>query len=126
MNEGDEVPARNRQACGAVAQLGERLVCNQEVVGSNPIGSSAATMAFAGRAFKCRFELPLVRPERSEARSDSERGRRGRQSSLTIESWTLRLPNNRQDCKGDVPRQVAESPGRADRAERFGSDGQSA
>ena len=25
---------------GAVAQLGERLVCNQEVVGSNPIGST--------------------------------------------------------------------------------------
>tara|TARA_B100001113_G_scaffold353047_1_gene356138 strand:+ start:3987 stop:4178 length:192 start_codon:yes stop_codon:yes gene_type:complete len=25
---------------GAVAQLGERLVCNQEVVGSNPISST--------------------------------------------------------------------------------------
>ncbi len=24
---------------GAVAQLGERMVCNHEVVGSNPIGS---------------------------------------------------------------------------------------
>jgi hypothetical protein len=27
------------EVAGAVAQLGERLVCNQEVVGSNPIGS---------------------------------------------------------------------------------------
>ena len=27
---------------GAVAHLGERLVCNQEVAGSNPVGSSSA------------------------------------------------------------------------------------
>src|SRR2546428_7658400 len=26
--------------CGPVAQLGERLVCIQEVVGSNPVGST--------------------------------------------------------------------------------------
>ncbi len=29
--------------CGAVAQLGERLVCNQEVAGSNPVGSNVAS-----------------------------------------------------------------------------------
>ena len=29
-----------RTATGAVAQLGERLVCNQEGVGSSPIGST--------------------------------------------------------------------------------------
>ena len=31
---------------GAVAQLGERLVCNQEVVGSNPIGSTRKIFDF--------------------------------------------------------------------------------
>ena len=30
------------RAFGAVAQSGERLVCNQEVVGSIPIGSTRA------------------------------------------------------------------------------------
>ena len=30
-----------------VAQLGERLVCNQEVVGSNPIGSTNCRMEIA-------------------------------------------------------------------------------
>lgn len=30
---------------GAVAQLGERLVRNQQVVGSNPIGSISASFA---------------------------------------------------------------------------------
>ena len=31
--------------CGELAQLGERLVCNQEVTGSSPVFS---TMNFAG------------------------------------------------------------------------------
>ena len=31
-----------RRAYGPVAQLGERLVCIQEVVGSNPVGSTSA------------------------------------------------------------------------------------
>ena len=30
---------------GAVAQLGERLVCNQEVDGSSPFGSIPSTMS---------------------------------------------------------------------------------
>ena len=40
-----EVPERDLgsvlgQVLGPVAQLGERLVCIQEVVGSNPVGST--------------------------------------------------------------------------------------
>ena len=42
-NQGLLFPAEKDEARqGAVAQLGERLVCNQEVVGSIPIGSTVA------------------------------------------------------------------------------------
>ena len=36
-------PARVQIVAGAIAQLGERLVCNQEVTGSNPVGSIELT-----------------------------------------------------------------------------------
>jgi hypothetical protein len=38
--DGAHVPCRRRSACGALAQLGERLICIQEVIGSIPIGST--------------------------------------------------------------------------------------
>jgi hypothetical protein len=34
-------PARNFEVSGAIAQLGERLLCKQEVIGSIPIGSTS-------------------------------------------------------------------------------------
>ena len=38
---------------GAVAQLGERLLCKQEVVGSIPIGSTIlCSLSFGGQAIK--------------------------------------------------------------------------
>ena len=39
---------------GAVAQLGERLVCNQEVVGSNPIGSTKKIAEGRMKIAECR------------------------------------------------------------------------
>jgi hypothetical protein len=33
---------------GAIAQLGERLLCKQEVTGSIPVGSIPKSLAFAG------------------------------------------------------------------------------
>jgi hypothetical protein len=42
---------RNQQLPGAVAQLGERLVCNQKVVGSIPISSTDAV--------RLRFEFRI-------------------------------------------------------------------
>jgi hypothetical protein len=35
--------------CGAIAQLGERLVCNQEVSGSIPLSSTRFTMTDENR-----------------------------------------------------------------------------
>jgi hypothetical protein len=32
--------------CGALAQLGERLLCTQEVIGSIPIGSTILTKKY--------------------------------------------------------------------------------
>jgi hypothetical protein len=34
------IPAMPETACGALAQLGERLICIQKVIGSIPIGST--------------------------------------------------------------------------------------
>ena len=45
LNSGYEI-----NAFGGVAQLGERLLCTQEVRGSNPLISTAKVFAFA-RAF---------------------------------------------------------------------------
>ncbi len=39
-----------RIPCGALAQLGERLICIQEVIGSIPIGSTNLTPGLTGMA----------------------------------------------------------------------------
>ncbi len=46
----DDMTARllNSPADGAIAQLGERLLCKQEVAGSIPAGSIPKSLAFAG------------------------------------------------------------------------------
>ena len=36
-------PRVGQGVCGAIAQLGERLLCKQEVTGSNPVGSIEVT-----------------------------------------------------------------------------------
>ncbi len=46
--------------CGPVAQLAERLLCKQEVVGSNPIGSTSGRQAF--RATTLRYSLSKSTP----------------------------------------------------------------
>ena len=56
-----------RNFVGAVAQLGERLVCNQEVVGSNPIGSTK----------NVRLCRPTVRGRSPEHRRSSACDRQG-------------------------------------------------
>jgi hypothetical protein len=57
--------ARHRKRIGAIAQLGERLLCKQEVTGSIPVGSTRIweeTTSFAecnakGRPFSLHFVL---------------------------------------------------------------------
>ena len=41
-------PPSNRVAPGAIAQLGERLLCKQEVTGSIPVGSTRKAGREAG------------------------------------------------------------------------------
>ena len=38
----DALPQGCKHPCGALAQLGERLICIQEVIGSIPIGSTTS------------------------------------------------------------------------------------
>ena len=47
------------QILGAIAQLGERLLCKQEVIGSIPIGSTSFPRS---NAAACNFQLPVLRP----------------------------------------------------------------
>jgi hypothetical protein len=42
-------PRRKRHAVGELAQLGERLVCNQEVTGSSPVFSTRFAVDAFGR-----------------------------------------------------------------------------
>ena len=44
---------------GALAQLVERLLCKQDVIGSNPLGSTGPTGSFAYRARirNCKFSM---------------------------------------------------------------------
>ena len=67
---------------GAIAQLGERLLCKQEVIGSIPIGSttlasqmSRDTTHAPHRAIRCMRGLTLRSPLRA--------------SSLTIRIWVM-------------------------------------
>ena len=39
---GNDAPSHRRKQQGAIAQLGERLPCTQEVAGSTPVGSTSA------------------------------------------------------------------------------------
>ena len=45
--------------CGALAQLGERLICIQEVIGSIPIGSTIADKII--KRMKHAFDRPVGR-----------------------------------------------------------------
>ena len=54
----------NGVPCGALAQLGERLICIQEVIGSIPIGSTnppRVTLRGAGVAHKIGSVAQVVR-----------------------------------------------------------------
>ena len=59
-------PARREAKTGALAQLGERLICIQEVIGSIPIGSTKTT-ASASTAVSvcssCWTEIDIVKRE---------------------------------------------------------------
>ena len=46
--------ARHRKRIGAIAQLGERLLCKQEVTGSIPVGSTSSS---AVTCLRKKFEL---------------------------------------------------------------------
>ena len=50
---------RNNRSRGAIAQLGERLLCKQEVIGSIPIGSTSFTRESRGCSDE-RHELAFL------------------------------------------------------------------
>jgi hypothetical protein len=47
---------------GAIAQLGERLLCKQEVTGSIPVGSTSRGRGGARGVCGCENEFDLMRP----------------------------------------------------------------
>ena len=53
-----------RTGRGAVAQLGERLVCNQEVMGSNPVGSTRLRSPLGGEGSQANMGRGELRPGR--------------------------------------------------------------
>ena len=57
-----------RVSLGAIAQLGERVLCKHEVVGSIPSGSTIALLRATLRWRRARRELRLI-PKRSCGRS---------------------------------------------------------
>ncbi len=69
------VRAQNIRQSGAVAQLGERLVCNQEVAGSIPVGSSLANhlsgAGYANLPTRAVLRTALVSWERAPLNSEA-------------------------------------------------------
>ena len=47
--------------CGALAQLGERLLCKHQVIGSIPIGSTTANDSERGQRREARHKAQLCR-----------------------------------------------------------------
>ena len=76
---------------GAIAQLGERLVCNQKVAGSIPAGSTiapAARLPAAARAFASattRDDASLSRHGLNAQRMKGSRDRAVLQKSITAD-----------------------------------------
>ena len=58
-------PPRHQR--GAIAQLGERLLCKQEVIGSIPIGSTSITSRGITKQSRVRVCLMLLRSRNTEA-----------------------------------------------------------
>lgn len=57
---------------GALAQLGERLLCKHQVIGSIPIGSTTANERERGQRCTARHKLYIPRDEESEIRRVSD------------------------------------------------------
>ena len=86
-----------RSVCGAIAQLGERLLCKQEVTGSNPVGSIEVTdidglipavrfpLLGSGEGYAALLkglpELSLVGPLVTRTGNATNHGRRSRKSN---------------------------------------------
>ena len=55
------VQLRPRSTPGAIAQLGERLLCKQEVTGSNPVGSTRFFLEAYRQAIVDGFAVSFIR-----------------------------------------------------------------
>ena len=79
---------------GAIAQLGERLLCKQEVTGSIPVGSTrffaSAECSVQGRPFTLRFVFRLLFKNSEETRrvrsSSNGRTHLGKKLHCSIEA----------------------------------------
>ena len=98
--------ARHRKRIGAIAQLGERLLCKQEVTGSIPVGSTSAWL-FERRPPKWKrgffhFEVRFIRllfnnsEEVKRIRFFSEPGSSGYEIALEVMVSRLSRPRRRQ------------------------------
>ena len=88
-------PPPNRSTGGAIAQLGERLLCKQEVIGSIPIGSTSIAI-HRGNSSEARVRASLVLPRSIDRLLFNNLGlkvklfsSRGVRSVCTCERWRL-------------------------------------
>ena len=65
----DRSEIKNRQSIGGVAQLGEHLVCNQEVIGSIPFTSTNFWLFKKAKRWKLSEIYPDLHSVRSECKS---------------------------------------------------------
>ena len=74
---------------GAIAQLGERLLCKQEVAGSIPAGSTSSPPARRRRVMTRAHEANMLVPTCSRDRAD-EAGSAGDANERIVCSLTIR------------------------------------
>ena len=90
---------------GAVAQLGERLVCNQEVAGSNPVSSTSREVGINEARSRQRSAVPPRKSGKVERWCSSFA-----KASLRVDrargSLTTEDPNSYESVKGVVPTMV--------------------
>mgnify|MGYP000102727154 CR=1 FL=1 len=87
--------ARHRKRIGAIAQLGERLLCKQEVTGSIPVGSTRILLISAecnakGKPFPVHFVLfgcsLKIRKKQGESGCSNDRAHLGKKLHCSIEA----------------------------------------
>ncbi len=80
-----------RRSSGAIAQLGERLLCKQEVIGSIPVGSTSLLFAWP---YACRLIRTNVRSLEFICRASRKRSSKVNSIDRTMSHDIVLLFNN--------------------------------